>query len=297
MNVLKQFSHQDVEVHHQIDLTNFSTMKLRSSGDLFVVRTLDGLKSIISFLNQNAIRFGILGWGANQPLPLKAEKPYIKIDFEFNKDVFSSFEKSYEIPASVSLAVLTSAASRMKFGGWEVFSGIPASLGGAIAMNAGTGLGEIGKLAEKVFYVDRFGQNQVHPVGPDSFSYRKNNFLEEGDVIYQVVLKVTHRDDSVDQKISEYLKYRNQTQPMKAATCGCMFKNHQGETYCRAGETIDILGMKGRTYKNLRISPVHANFLENLGGATLDDVKEFISIIQKEVFHQTGILFEPEIKI
>jgi UDP-N-acetylmuramate dehydrogenase len=297
MSKLLEFKHPNVNFFNQIDLTNYSTMRLKASGDLFEVTNLDGLIGLVSFLSHNKIKYGILGWGANQPLPFKSELPFIKLDFEFDREVLSSFESSYLLPGSISLAVLTSAACRLKLGGWEVFSGIPASLGGAVAMNAGTGLGEIGQLVQEVHYVDSSGALKLHHVSDSSFSYRKNNFLQEGDIIYQVVLKVSHLQADIDKKISEYLKYRNKTQPMRAATCGCMFKNHNGEIYCRAGETIDILGMKGRTYKNLRISPVHANFLENLGGATLDDVKEFISIIQDEVFKSTGILFEPEIKI
>ena len=92
---------------------------------------------------------------------------------------------------------------------------------------------------------------------------------------------------------------RNRTQPLKEWTCGCIFKNHQnlgsGVT-CRAGLFIDIIGLKGLTIKNLQISPKHANFMENHGESSYEDVIAMITVLQKELKLQTGVSFETEVE-
>jgi UDP-N-acetylmuramate dehydrogenase len=86
---------------------------------------------------------------------------------------------------------------------------------------------------------------------------------------------------------------RNRTQPLKEATCGCVFKNNET---CLAGKSIDIMGLKGFTYKNLQVSPKHANFMENKGESTYEDVIEMISILKNELKLQYGTSFETEVE-
>lgn len=294
---VKNLSDANIDVRENIDLTSFSTMRLRSRGDLVVVRSINELLITVQTFKKENMSYSVLGWGANQPLPERATAPYIKLDFEFDRTNLNEVRPSYVLPASVSLATLVSAAGRLGLSGWDVLAGIPASLGGAVAMNAGTSLGEIGTLVDKVWYITKEGKKVERDLSEKDFSYRSNKFLELGDIIYQVRLKHNGIDPKIASKIRDYLKYRNSSQPMSAWTCGCMFKNHVAGVTCRAGEYIDIMGLKGLRYKDLRISPKHANFLENTGDSTLEDVKEFIGFIQDQLLNNFGIKFEPEIKI
>ncbi len=294
---LEADQHPDIKISRALDLTLYSTMRLIAKGDLIEIASVEGLIHFQKTCMQHNQNFRVLGWGANQPLPEVATIPYLKLNFPFDRTYLEEIRNEYYLPASVSLANLTKAASQLCLGGWEGFTGVPASLGGAIVMNAGTGLGEIGSVVKEVFIIDKTGTKKVHQVTKDSFVYRNQNFLEDGDVIYAATLIVKGVDQEMPQKIKEYLAYRNKTQPMKAWTCGCMFKNYTGANACRAGESIDILGMKGMRYKNLRISPIHANFLENLGGANLEEVKEFTTLISDKLFEKFGVRFELELKI
>jgi UDP-N-acetylmuramate dehydrogenase len=298
MSFYEDLNKAGIQIEEGKDLTSFSTMRLRSTGDLIVLKSVEEIVTFQKLAKSNQQAFGILGWGANQPLPERSTVPYIKLQLEFDKKIFDDVRDEYSLPASVSLATLTSAASRLCLSGWEVLSGIPASVGGAIAMNAGTALGEIAKLVVRVGLCDEDGNLKSLELCEKDFSYRRNNFLKKTDIIYQVTLKHYGVDKEVSTKIKNYLQYRNKTQPMNAWTCGCMFKNSVSEQkICRAGEYIDIMGLKGLRFKNLRISPVHANFLENLGDSTLEDVREFIRFIRGQLKGQFGIEFEPEIKI
>lgn len=288
-----------LEVELEKDLKKFSTMKLSAVGDLLTVKNLDALKKTVATLTHNKIEYRLLGWGANMLLPTKASIPYLQLDFEFNKSLLDTVQNEYVLPASVSLAVLTSHAARFGLVGWEVFTGIPASLGGALFMNAGTNLGEIGTLVTEVRLITKDGKEKLIKVDKNSFSYRHNHFVDSGDVIYQATLVHRGTDPKISLKIKEYLEMRNRTQPLKEATCGCVFKNYhdleRGLT-CRAGQFIDIIGMKGFTYKGLRVSPKHANFMENFGDSNYEDVLMMIEILKKELKLQYGVDFSPEVE-
>ncbi len=270
-------------------------MKIPSFADLIEVKSVDELKQIVSFLTENEVEYKVLGWGANQLIKNRPTFIYLKLDFEFDRNILNEIRPSYVLPASVSLAVLTSAASRLGLGGWEVFTGIPASLGGAVFMNAGTGLGEIGPLVKKVRAITPVGTEKIYAAQDLKFSYRENNFLGPGEIIVEVELSHNGYDDQVRQKITEYLKMRNQTQPLKENTCGCMFKNYLSDKIsCRAGQSIDIMGLKGFVKDSVQISHTHANFLINLDDASYDDVVKVISLIKNELYLQYGIKFDVE---
>jgi UDP-N-acetylmuramate dehydrogenase len=280
-----------VEPHK--DLTKFSTMRLVAFGDLITVKSITALKETLKVLLQNNIKYRTLGWGANVLLPKLSDIPYIQLDFEYDKSQLDLPQKEYLLPASISLATLTAHANKFGLKGWEVFTGIPASLGGAIFMNAGTNLGEIGDIIREVRLVNKLGEEKLIKIDKDSFSYRKNNFIQDGDIVVEARLIHYGIDQAISKKIRDYLEIRNRTQPLKEWTCGCVFKNHET---CLAGKSVDIMGLKGFTYKNLQVSLKHANFMENKGESSSEDVIEMITILKAELKLQYGISFETEVE-
>ena len=297
--LIKIINHPDVEIEIDKDLKKYSTMRLVARGDLITVKSVDGLKATLKALTSNNIQYRALGWGANVLLPSKAEYPYIQLDFAFDRSVLNSPKSEYILPASISLATLTSHANKFGLIGWEVFTGIPASLGGAIFMNAGTNLGEIGSIIKEVRLITKNGEDKSVIIDKNSFSYRHNHFVDSGDIIYEARLINFGLDEAISKKIRDYLEMRNRTQPLKEWTCGCIFKNHHdphSDVTCRAGLFIDIIGLKGLTIKNLKISPKHANFMENSSESSYEDVIQMISVLQKELKLQFGVTFETEVE-
>jgi UDP-N-acetylmuramate dehydrogenase len=292
-NILTTLIHPEIEVEINKDLTKFSTMKLLATGDLITIRGIEGLKHTLKFLLSNKAHYRTLGWGANILLPRSSSVPYIQLDIQYDKTQFDSVQSEYLLPASVSLATLTSHANKFGLKGWEVFTGIPASLGGAIFMNAGTNLGEIGSIVKEVRIIAKTGSEKLIKIDKHSFGYRKNNFIQEGDIIVEARLIHFGIDEAISQKIRDYLEMRNRTQPLKESTCGCIFKNHET---CLAGKSIDIMGLKGFTYKNLQVSLKHANFMENKGDSSYEDVIEMITILKAELKLQYGVSFETEVE-
>lgn len=298
--ILKEaFNFPDVVLEENKDLKKFSTLRLNAVGDLITLKSIEAVKKTVKILNDNKVEYRVLGWGANMLLPERSEIPYLQLDFEFDKSQLEEPRDEYVLPASISLATLTSHANKFGLKGWEVFTGIPASLGGALFMNAGTNLGEIGTLVTEVKVVTAEGEEKLIKIDKNSFSYRHNNFVNKGDVIVEARLKHFGIDPAISKKIREYLEMRTRTQPLKEWTCGCTFKNFQDldrDVTCRAGQFIDIMGLKGFTYKNLQVSPKHANFVENKGDSTYEDFLSMIGILQKEMKLQYGVSFSPEVE-
>jgi len=285
----------DCELFLDHDLTTYTTFKLASKGDLIEVKSVAGLQSLLKILNLSNRGYLVVGWGANQILPSECHDLIILLNFPFNKQDLNELKDHYDLPASLGLNHLTSCAVKLGLKGWDVFTGIPASLGGAIFMNAGTNLGEIGKLVKKVTLVTPQGDLREEIISDESFSYRKNHFVKPGEIIVSATLTHFGVDPLIPQKIKDYLEYRKSTQPLATKNCGCVFKNPYKSL--PAGKLIDLLQLKGVGLGDLRISPKHGNFMENKGQASWDQFKSLVELINFEMDHFYGIEFELEVKI
>ncbi|MDH4467684.1 MAG: UDP-N-acetylmuramate dehydrogenase [Bacteriovoracaceae bacterium] len=294
---LSQFpKHQDLEAYFEVELTSLSTLRLVSQGNYVIIKSLEGLKIFLNFAKQNKIKYLPIGWGANTLIPDDASDwIYIKLQFPFDESIFSETKKTFFIPASVSLSTLVKYAKKFGFLGWEVLTGIPASLGGAIFMNAGTKYGETESILQSVDVMNSTGELRTIEIDPGrDFAYRKNLFLHDGDIIVAAVLKYEKIDVSlVNQRIDEYLTYRKKTQPLASKNCGCVFKNPLPE---QAGKLIDEIGLKGFEMGDLKISLLHANFIENKGRASYSDFIRLVEHIKRRIKEEKGIELELEVQ-
>lgn len=293
---------EGVEVLLNAELTKFSTMKLFCQGDLIKVSNIDSLKELIKELQQINLSYKLIGWGANLILPKNPDFVFIKLDLPFDKSMIDPEKDTFSLPATAPLNVLTSIATKHGFKGWEVFTGVPASLGGAVFMNAGTNLGEIGELVKDVTLLRKNGELEKISINEGSFSYRKNHFVKDGDVIVEVTLFHKGKDPNIGKLIKDYLKKRTDTQPLREKTCGCMFKNQSisvdgHELTCRAGLYLDIIGLKGLSQGEMRVSPRHANFMENRGSCSSDEVKTLVDTALHELEFHYGVKFETEVDL
>lgn len=286
---------KDVEYLENENLTSYTTFKLNAVGDLVIVKSVEALKQLLPILKRHKKNYLVVGWGANQILPAKCEELIVHLDFSFDATYLDTQKDEYVLPASLGINHLTGHAIKFGLKGWEVFTGIPASLGGAIYMNAGTNLGEIGKLVKRVQLITPDGILREEIMSERSFSYRKNHFVSPGEIIVGATLFHHGIDLSIPQKIKDYLEYRKKTQPLATKNCGCVFKNPLKEL--PAGKLIDMLQLKGAGIGELRISPKHGNFMENSGSANWDQFSSLVELINFEMDHFFGIEFELEVKI
>lgn len=286
---------ENIELFENVDLTKYTTIKLHKIGSVVKVYSVEATTKLIIKLNKLNVMYHLVGWGANQVLHNVEDSLLIKLEFPFDRNYLKKVKSEYVLPASVPLNILTSHAGKFGLKGWEVFTGIPASLGGAIFMNAGTSLGEIGSVVKEVKVLERNGNIRIISIDQNAFSYRKNNFLNDGDVILEATLVHHGIDQRIKAQIRDYLDFRKKTQPLASKNCGCAFKNFDDKH--KAGQFIDVCGLKGLSKNGLRVSHLHANFIENIESATSQDFIELTDTIKYELELFSGIEFELEAKI
>ncbi|MCL2120676.1 MAG: UDP-N-acetylmuramate dehydrogenase [Clostridiales bacterium] len=197
--------------------------------------------------------------------------------------------------AGLSLAWLAERAAQQGYQGLEFAAGIPGSLGGAVAMNAGAFGGQISDLIQFVRVMDAGANIRKIDSAEAAFGYRSSNLRSAGLLILSAVLRLSQgkREESLA-LIREYLASRRQKQPLELPSGGSVFRNPAGEG---AGRYIDQAGLKGLRIGNAQISPKHANFIVNLGGAKAEDVKQLMDIARQVVREKSGVMLESEIVI
>ncbi len=200
------------------------------------------------------------------------------------------------VEAGVSHSQLTRFCCEQGFGGLEFGAGIPGSIGGWLAMNAGIPDREIGARVVELEVASPTGRRLAHlPAERLHFTYRSLRGLAPGSVIVSALLDVERRDPAaVRAEVDALLARRGQTQPLSVPSCGSVFKNPPGDY---AGRLIEAAGLKGCRVGGAQISTVHANFIANTGGATASDVLALIDLARERVRAHSGARLEREVRI
>ena len=196
--------------------------------------------------------------------------------------------------AAVPFKKLVVDAVERGFGGLEFGEGIPGSLGGGLTMNAGAFGGEIGRVVEVLEGVTAAGEPRHIPRAELPFSYRRLD-LPAGFVITAVRLHLLRGDPSeLQAKVTSARDRRKSRQPLGFPNAGSIFKNPPGAF---AGKLLEEAGVKGLAVGGARVSPQHANFVVNEGGARAADVRALMEEMQRRVLESSGIRLEPEVKL
>ena len=177
--------------------------------------------------------------------------------------------------------------------GLEPLAGIPGSLGGAIAVNAGTNRGCIADVVADVTVLTPAGELEVRQPHEIGFGYRSTKLA--GAAVLSATLNLQPSSVRyVRSAVRQNLRVKAAAQPLGEPSAGCAFKNPPGDF---AARIIDNLGLKGRTVGGARVSEKHANFIVNLGWATSADVLELIEAVRSAVLAARQISLELEIEV
>ena len=191
------------------------------------------------------------------------------------------------------LRAIVNEAVKREIGGFEFFSGIPGSLGGALRMNAGAMGRQTFEVVESVRYISYTGEIYEAEAATLPVSYRSCPLFRN-----HVALSATLRGQrasraKIEATLRAFDERRWSSQP-KESSAGCVFKN---PTTIPAGRLIDELGLKGTRIGGARVSEKHANFIVNAGGATATDVLELIGLVREKARQERGIELETEVMI
>lgn len=192
----------------------------------------------------------------------------------------------------VPCAKLARFAARAGLAGLEFLAGIPGTLGGALALNAGAHGSEIWPRVRRVTTIARGGRIRVR--GPDDFrvGYRQvEGPAGEWFLAAELVLEAGE-PAACQARIRDLLERRNRTQPIGEPSCGSVFRNPPGDY---AARLIEAAGLKGEREGGAQVSTRHANFIVNTGGASARDILALMARIQKRVEGQSGVRLQPEV--
>lgn len=177
--------------------------------------------------------------------------------------------------------------------GLEWAGGIPGSVGGAVAMNAGAYGGEMKDVLEWVEFVED-GELKRRVPEPGDMGYRYSAFADPRRAVVRASFLLEPDDGGAAGRAAEYTRRRQEKQPLRYPSAGSVFKRPAGFF---AGKLIEDAGLKGVRVGGAEVSELHAGFIINRGGAVAEDVEKLIALVQERVFDTSGVLLEPEIRI
>ena len=275
-----------------------TSFKVGGPADFFVtVESIEELKNIIKFTKKSKIPLYIVGNGTNLLVKDNGISGIV-VKLAMNKFEVSERENSkieVKAQAGVPLAFLGQKMLQSEITGFEELSGIPGTIGGAIIMNAGAHGKEMKDIVKSVVTIDydcnicEFTNEQC------KFEYRNSMFENGKYIILQANLELEKGNkDEISRKMSEYMQFRKEKQPLEYPSAGSTFK--RGTDFVTA-KLIDDAGLKGYSIGGAQVSEKHAGFIINKNNATAQDILNLIKYVQETILKKFNKNIELEVKI
>lgn len=254
------------------------------------VDSLYGLNLLTTLAQKHRVKYKVIGNGTNI---LVSDNGYDGIIVCLKKlsDVFFKRDEVRAM-AGANLDKLIKFTLDHRLTGLEALSGIPATVGGAVVMNAGA-FGH--NISDRITTVETLcgGKIKIYDKEDCKFSYRKSRFLGKKETVVSASFKLDGCDrDAVMNNIKQYRERRKNVQPT-GKSCGSVFKN---PTKYSAGALIDKAGLKGYTLGGAKVSDRHGNFILTDSRATASDVYALIQYIKEEIFNIFGVRLSEEVE-
>ena len=271
-------------------LSEFSTLAIGGPARYFIeISSIEKMQEVLAYCHRENLEFIVIGKGSNC---LFDDRGFDGLCI-LNKIAFCKYENErVHVGAGYSFSLLGTQTARKGWAGLEFASGIPATVGGAIYMNAGANGAETKDFLKEVSYVTEEGKLVELAKEEITFSYRFSSFQQMRGAIVAATFILTPSQEARKKQI-DIIDYRTRTQPYSDKSAGCVFRNPASTT---AGYLIEKCGLKGARIGGAEVSLVHANFIVNKGGATALDVLELAELVRKTVAEKTGIHLEMEVR-
>ncbi len=291
---MKWYHGLEAVVEEQVPLANHTWYRLGGAARYFCTPgTVGQVAEIVRRAAERCLPLKVLGAGANVLVRDQGFDGIVlhlppagfgKIQFSGSRLLAGGAADLFEV---VRLSV------RRRLAGLECLAGIPASVGGAVRMNAGGQFGDIGSVVSSVSVVDGDGTVRDLHRGDLSFSYRRSNLTDT--IIVEASFALTPQDEGpLQQRYQEIWDYKRTTQPFTRNNAGCMFKNPTGHS---AGALIDHAGLKGARCGGASVCEQHANFIVTEPRTRTDDILNLVAHIQERVQQQFAVRLELEVEI
>lgn len=252
------------------------------------------VQEIVSFSRNENIPYLIIGNGSNLLVKDGGIRGIvIKIAENFNE--FSIENTTVKAQSGAMLSFMGKAIMRSSLAGFEFAAGIPGTLGGAIAMNAGAYGGEMKDIVKSVKLIDVNGNIVELSNEEMQFAYRRSIISKEEYIVLSAVLELKEGNyEEIRDVMKDLTNKRVTKQPLNLPSAGSTFKRPEGYF---AAKLIEDSGLKGLTLRGAQVSDKHCGFVVNLGGAKAKDILDLIYVVKSTVYSKFGVMLEEEVKI
>jgi UDP-N-acetylmuramate dehydrogenase len=244
----------------------------------------------------------VLGKGANLLVDdIGVDGIIVKLDHDcFNTTSFNKegMVDAMHIMGGADLSKTIMDTTRRGLGGLQSLTGIPASIGGAIRMNAGGVFGCISDTLSTVTCLTKEGELITYRADDLGFRYRESKISDP--IVVSATFELVPSDPiKIRETTKEIFAWKKSKQPLADTSAGCAFRNPRDESgeLISAGKLIDEIGLKGFTIGGAKVNNQHANFITTSPSATAQDVLSLMKEIQKRVFDSTGFELQKEVVV
>lgn len=282
-----------LDVKCNIPLSTLTSFRI--GGPAAIVMRPHGAEDVrrtIQACSQFGCPYCVLGNGTNILAPDEGYPGVvIRIDTPLTTPLF--VDTSVTCAAGTALSVLARESVNSGLMGMESLSGIPGTVGGAVAMNAGAYGAEIRHIIKSVRILQNGRVLDIETKKTD-FGNRTSKYSAPGVIVLSATFQLERDDGGAKKRMLETTRQRKAKQPLTLPSAGSVFKRPKGRF---AGALVENCGLKGYSVGDAQVSPKHAGFIVNNGNATERDVMELISIVQQRVFEETGVRLERELRL
>lgn len=276
-------------------MKNHTSFKVGGPADLLVKPdSFAELSGVLKLCKKENMPVFVMGNGTNLLVRDKGIRGVVvKIYDNFNKFIVK--DNIIEAFGGILLSRISNIALKNRLAGLEFASGIPGTLGGAVAMNAGAYGGEMKDVVVQTEYMDRDGDIKVLRGGEHGFGYRTSFIQKEMGIVLKSTLRLKPRDmDEIKMLMEDLTNRRKDKQPLEMPSAGSVFKRPEGYF---AGKLIEDSGLRGFSIGGAQVSIKHCGFIVNSGDATSSDVINLVKYVQDKVVEKFGVELQTEIRI
>jgi UDP-N-acetylmuramate dehydrogenase len=289
------------EVRESEPLGRYSTYRIGGPATMLFPAVAEDVAGALRAAHDAGVPVFLLGLGSNILLPDDGLDALV-IRLGKGLDRIERREERWTLGAGLPAPLAARKTAAAGFAGLHIFVGVPGSVGGGVYMNAGCHGGDWSEVVESVTAVDETGTDTVIPRPEIPFSYRRSGLA--GRVVLETTVRLRPEEQHrLEEQIAEMFEWRQRGTPFNQPCCGSVFQNPSGPSWKKeagprtAGQLIEAAGLKGRRVGAAEVSPMHANYFVNTGGATAADVRGLIAHVQRAVEDRFGVRLEPEVKL
>ncbi|PIV20558.1 MAG: UDP-N-acetylenolpyruvoylglucosamine reductase [Deltaproteobacteria bacterium CG03_land_8_20_14_0_80_45_14] len=275
-------------------MKQFISMKVGGPADsLLFPRSVDELRKVVRYARRKKIPFFILGKGTNLVVRDKGVRGWV-INLTQGMKKIQMEGEVVEAEAGLPLQRLVQFSIQKGLTGLEPFFGIPGTVGGGVAMNAGAWGVELKDVLLSITLMKEDGEIVEKPHSRLRFSYRRLILPPSWIILKGRFQLKKGKKEEILERVKSYSEIRKRKQPLDYPSAGSIFKNPKEGP---AGKWIEEAGLKGFRVGQAMVSERHANFIINLGKAKAEEVIRLMELVEKKIYEKKGISLEREVKV